>query len=203
MNDLPFRTIRNLIKRAGHFRQQGEREPKIYKSISYIPGFSERWKNSDIYDERKFELAFRTDNTVNQLFSKTKTKIKKEEKSNVVYKIPCSGDGTSICNKVYVGTTKTKLKTRLSSHKSDQKAIDKPIEQKTALAAHCTLTNHKPHFEGVQILQEERNYSRRFTLEMLHIINIDPELRLNYRQDTENCAHIYRQIINKNRRSKN
>ena len=41
--------------------------------------------------------------------------------SNLVYKIPCRGNDNENCNKVYVGTTKNKLKTRLAGHKPDHK----------------------------------------------------------------------------------
>lgn len=134
------------------------------------------------------------------MFSKTKTVVDKEDKSNLIYEISCDGDGNNVCDKIYVGTTKTKLKTRLASHRSDQKAKNKPIEQKTALAAHCTIEGHKPNFERTRILQEENNYKKRFMLEMLHIINVPAEKRLNYKRDTENCAQIYRHIVDKQKR---
>lgn len=200
MNDFPYKTINDLIKKTKNYIPKDE-PPKIYKGITYIPGLSERIKGSNIYDTDKFNLAPKTNNTLNKLFHNTKSKLKKEEKSNVIYKIECDGDGSNICPKVYVGTTKTKLKTRLSSHKSDLKALDKPLEQKTALAAHCAQNNHKPNFNTVKILQEETNYSRRFTLEMLHIIDVPAQKRLNYKQDVERCAHIYRHLVNKHRRS--
>ncbi|KAI8125981.1 hypothetical protein CVS40_4073 [Lucilia cuprina] len=76
-----------------------------------------------------------------------KSKLDKLDKSNLVYEIKCNGDETNICQKVYVGTTKTKLRTRLSSHKSDLRTLDKPLNQKTALAAHCAITGHQPDFE--------------------------------------------------------
>ena len=96
---------------------------------------------------------------------------------------------------------KSKLKTRLSGHKSDQKT-DKPLEQKTALAAHCTMTGHKPNFKDVEILTQENNYKRRFTLEMLNIINIPTDVRMNYKTDTDHCALIYRNLVQKHRQTK-
>lgn len=113
----------------------------------------------------------------------------------MLYIINCLGDGNP-CNKTYVGTTKTKLKTRLSSHKSDLRSRNKSLAQKTALAAHCETNNHTPDFDNVRILQEENNYSKRFTLEMLHILEVPTEKRLNYKLDTDNCSHIYRNLIN-------
>lgn len=205
MNDFPDKMINNLLKIAankeGRKEYDKEEKPKkIYKSMTYIPGLSERLKHSDIYDKQQFELAYKAHSTVNQLFSQTKSEVKKEDKSNLVYKIKCNGDKSDICQRVYVGTTKTKLKTRLSSHRSDQKALHKPIEQKTALAAHCTTTGHKPNFDDVEILTQERHYGRRYTLEMLHIIDVSPEKRLNFKRDTDGCAQIYRHTIEKHKR---
>ena len=198
-NDFPDKTIDNLMARARkeETKKTSDNSEKIYKTMTYTRGFSERLKHSNIYDNTTLELAFKTKNTLNNLFSKLKSKIQDEEKSNVVYRIKCKGDKSNVCQKVYVGTTKTKLKTRISAHKSDQKALYKPIEQKTALAAHCTKTGHTPDFNDIKILTQESNYQKGFTLEMLHIINTPLDTRLNYKTDTDNCAQIYRHTVNK------
>lgn len=197
-NDFPEGTTETLIRQAKTRQSTTIKDtvnPKIYKSTTYIPGLSERIKNSDTYNKDKFEMALKSHNTVNNLFSRTKSKIDKNDKINVVYKIPCEGDGSDICQKVYIGTTKNRLKTRISAHKSDQKATQKPIEQKTALAAHCTLNRHKPNFDKVEILAQEKIYSRRLFKEMLHIIDVPVEKRMNFKRDTDGCAHIYRNTI--------
>lgn len=210
-NEFPRKTIRDLIEHVKNknnnnqntiasVEENVDEQQKIYKSLTYIPGLSERLRSSDIYNKEKYNLALKTGNSVNKLFSNTKSKIENEEKSNLIYKINCNGDGSNICNKTYVGTTKTKLKNRISSHKSDLKAVNKPVEQKTALAAHCTKTGHKPNFDTVSILQQEDNYKKRFTLEMLFIINTPTQRRLNYKTDTEKCAQIYRHTIDKHKR---
>lgn len=202
MNDFPINTIENLIQSSTENKEINVPtvQPKIYKSMTYIPGLSERLKNSNIIDKEKYVMALRTDNCLKKLFSNTKSKIDKGDKSNLIYEIECGGDGSNVCKKVYVGTTKTKLKTRLSSHKSDQKAINKPLEQKTALAAHCTVTGHKPRFDNVKILAQEKNYMRRYCLETLFINSVPGEKRLNFKSDTDHCAKIYRQIINKKKK---
>ena len=206
-NDFPHKTINELIKYVINKRKpmdnkDMDKPPKIYRSIEYISGFSERLKHSDIYDKENYILAMKTNNMTNKLFSNMKSRIDNFDKSNVVYKIKCNGDDADICQKVYVGTTKTKLRTRLSSHKSDLKCHDKPLTQKTALAAHCTITGHKPDFEKVRILAGENNYTKRYMQEMLHIINIPTRMRINYKTDTDNCAHIYRHTINKHKNNK-
>lgn len=202
-NDFPNKTITDLItqvKTKIHVDQSIVEKPsKIYKSITYIPGYSERILNSNIYNKEKYQLALKNENTLNKLFSKTKSKLDIEEKSNLVYKINCNGDGTNNCQKVYVGTTKTKLKTRLASHKSDLNAVNKPLSQKTALAAHCAVTGHRPDFKNVDVLMSERNYRKRYTLEMLSIVGVSNEKRLNYKIDTDKCAQIYRHSIDKHK----
>ncbi|XP_058983463.1 uncharacterized protein LOC131804504 [Musca domestica] len=203
MNDFPSNIVNELIKRAEGNRayQNTKLVEKTYKRSTYIPGFSERFSSSNMYNSEKYQLAFRSSNTNNNFFSRTKTKIPHEDKSNVVYKIKCNGDGSNVCQKAYVGTTKSKLKTRISSHKSDQKTITKPIEQKTALAAHCQQEGHTPNFKDVDILAQENNYKRRYMLEMLHIINVPPNKRMNYKTDTEHCAQIYRNVIEKHKKN--
>lgn len=118
------------------------------------------------------------------------------EKSNVIYKIRCSGNDSTTCGQVYVGTTKNKLKTRLAGHKSDLKCRNMTTH-KTALVAHCAERGHTPDLENIEILQTEDHYNKRYTLEMLHIINIPQEKRMNFKTDTDNCAQSYRHIINK------
>lgn len=197
-NSFPIKIIKRLITEYKTKTKGKEtREPKQFKSVTYIPGFSERFAASNMYDKEKIKIAHKMNNTLRQYYSNTKEKLEKLEKANVIYKIPCNGDGSNTCQKVYVGTTKSKLKTRISSHKSDHKTR-RPVDQKTALAAHCSDLNHAPNFDKVEILQHETNYSKRYMLEMLHIVNTPTQQRLNYKTDTDNCAHIYRHLIKLN-----
>lgn len=195
-DDVIVRLFRNSKKK--HEPREDKTSPtRIYKSMTYIPEISERIKSSDIYNKNNFTLAFSSTNTLKQLFSNTKSKIDKMDNHNVIYKIKCGGNNDSKCDQIYVGTTGNKLKTRIAGHKSDLKNINKNPTQKTALAAHCAEKHHKPELERVEILQREQKYNKRYTLEMLHIINIPKQRRINYKTDTENCANSYRHIINK------
>ncbi|XP_075150932.1 uncharacterized protein LOC142225042 [Haematobia irritans] len=191
-NEFPNIIIYRLINRVKNKTTEKleHKKDKSYKPMTYIEGSSERFLKSDIYNKDKIQIASRTSRTVKELFSNTKSKIKNEDKSNIVYKIKCNGDKSNICPMAYVGTTMTKLKTRLSSHKSDHKATDKSVEQKTALAAHFTTTGHKPNFTDVEILAQENNHRRRYTLEMLNIIDLSPDKRMNFKKDTEECAKM-------------
>ena len=121
------------------------------------------------------------------------------DRANIVQQIGCGGNDKEICQKSNVGTTKNRLKTRIYGHKSDTKEGSGNSEQKTALAAHCLQEKHQPNWEDIKILEQENNYRKRYTLEMLHIINLEEQERLNFKRDTDNCAHIYKTLVEKHK----
>ncbi|XP_075162237.1 uncharacterized protein LOC142234912 [Haematobia irritans] len=86
-NEFPTRTIQQLVKYVKEDKLTRLEDPKKYISDSYIPGFTESLENSNIFDKEKFQLAEKTHRTVNELYIRTKSKLKTEEKSDVVYKI--------------------------------------------------------------------------------------------------------------------
>ena len=48
---------------------------------------------------------------------------------------------------------------------------------------------------NVDIIQKENNYDKRFMLEMLHIVDIPPGKRFNYKTDIDNCSQSYKHLI--------
>ncbi|XP_067616604.1 uncharacterized protein [Eurosta solidaginis] len=195
-NDFPKHTIRRLMKKAklpNNTQKPGK--PLNFKSLAYVPQLSERLVKSDCYNKDNTKIAHKPSNTLKQFFNKTKSTIPNMDKSNVVYKIPCKGKVEEACNSIYVGTTKSKLKTRLSQHKSDLKQCHQQNNHKTALMAHCAASGHIPNFDETKIMQQEQHYSKRFTLEMLHIINVPTNTRLNFKSDVDNSAHIYKHLL--------
>ncbi|XP_067616260.1 uncharacterized protein [Eurosta solidaginis] len=198
-NDFPMTTIKQLLRT--YFTENKERtniakgEGKIYKSVVHVPGITERIKFSKLYDRDKYQIASTYKHTLRKLYSNTKDRIPKQEKSDVVYRIPCNGDGSHLCKKVYVGTTKMKLKTRISAHRSNVKLRSSFSDNKTALSSHCKDTGHYPDFDNVSILHEEKNYGKRYTLEMLHITNTPNDTKMNYKIDTDQLARVYRDLV--------
>ena len=199
-NSFPENIIGKLIRKYGKLdktKQTADRNTEIYKSITYLPGIAERMDKSGLYDKENYKITYKAQNTLRKLFANTKAKIDTMDKANLIYQIGCNGNEEETCDKIYVGTTKNKLKTRISGHKTDIKYKDKFSSQKTALTAHCAERGHVPNFEKVKILQTEERYNKRYTLEMLHIINVPLSKRMNFKSDTDNCAQSYRHIINK------
>jgi len=196
-NDYPRKMARKLIneyKKKDRIEENIEKPQYVYKTFTNSAGLSDTVKRSNIFDKNKIKLAIKSNRNVGHLFSNTKSKINDEEKSDLVYGIKCKGDGNNNCDMIYVGTTKTKLKTRISAHKSDQKNKNE-TQYKTALAEHCLKQHHCADFDNVKILQQEQHYSRRLMLEMLHIIDVPSERRINYKADVDNCANAYRHLI--------
>ena len=64
------------------------------------------------------------------------------------------------------------------------------------------VSNHVPDFDNVDIIQNENNYDKRFMLGMLHIVDIQPDKRLNYKTDIDNCSQSYKHLIKKFRVSR-
>lgn len=200
-NSFPNKLICKLIKQYNIKKSRNVDEilePKVYKSLTYVPGFSERIENSNIYNKSKYKMAHKINNN-GRLFTKTKDSLKKSEMSNLVYKIPCGGNNMEQCEKVYVGTTGTKLKTRIAGHRHDQKYRNYNLTTKTALSTHCRDFNHYPDFENTSILNTENYKKRRYMLEMLQINNVPLEKRINFKKDTDNLAQNYRCLLNKNK----
>lgn len=71
-------------------------------------------KNVNISDRRRYKIFQKNTRTLKTIFSNTKSKVYKKEKSSVVYKIKYRGDNSSACEQIYIGTIKSKLKTRIT-----------------------------------------------------------------------------------------
>ncbi|GBP03619.1 hypothetical protein EVAR_91306_1 [Eumeta japonica] len=61
------------------------------------PTSSEKLEKSNIFNKERYAMAYRTYKTLDSLFSKMKDKVDKLDMSNVVYRIPCGGNGAEEC----------------------------------------------------------------------------------------------------------
>ncbi|XP_055918356.1 uncharacterized protein LOC129950440 [Eupeodes corollae] len=187
-NGFPPAIIRGLIlqQQCRRAKQQSEDNNKGYfKSIVYVPKLAESFKQVVTKNIQDVRLAFKSNQTIRHLFTKLKTKIDRDKRTDVIYKINCKGKPDETCNLCYIGTTKQFLRQRLSNHKSD---IKNNNLAKTALAAHSIDKGHFPDFDGVKVLQTEKHTSKRYTLETLHILN--NKNNMNRKQDTQCISSI-------------
>ncbi|XP_067618090.1 uncharacterized protein DPCoAC isoform X1 [Eurosta solidaginis] len=193
-NNYPDYLITNLIdKKLMDIKNTTKQTPNIdnqtkrYFSVTYIPRLTESLAH-DHNNKRTSHttLAFKSNCTLATCFTKTKSPIDIQQQSNVVYEIQCKGNDSENCNKVYIGTTKRTLGTRLAEHEAD---IRKQ-KQSTALSQHAVTNNHTAYFANTRILDKEKREKTRYTIESLRILQ-KREHTINRREDTDNIAASY------------
>lgn len=169
-NDYPKNLISRIINRHQHqstaistsqVTTTNTSQPLRTFSLPFIPSVSSSIAKSikGVTDNVRF--AYKNHTNVASLFTKLKDKIPPTQESNVVYKVNCLD-----CPKCYIGTTNQHLCTRMKQHENDV-ANGKP--DKSALAFHSLTHKHKFDFDGVKIVERERNWERRMLLEEIHI----------------------------------
>ena len=169
----------------------------VFKSVTYVKFVSEGINKivTDLSDDTR--LAYKNHNCLRNIFTKLKDPVPLRKKTNVIYKIPCLGDGTpgSTCNLSYVGQTKQYLENRIRNHKYDLKKPNDPTMHKTALLDHFQTLNHYPNFDAVSVLSTQQHYNKRLTTEALHIYT---ENTYNKKRDTDDLAPVFCSIIDNN-----
>lgn len=182
-------------------------------SLLYVEQLSDNLKHMFQKEINDCHIAFKNIKTNQNLFSKTKDKIKKTEESNLIYRIPCKN-----CPSVYIGQTGRHLNTRLKEHNADSikyklKQITNQINietvnttspisspNKSALVLHSIDKNHDFNFDETKIINRHSNIKKRLVLEACEIIT--EEKACNLRSDVEGLSVVYTDILKKYRLSK-
>ena len=124
MNSYPRPFIESVIKERIHeiynstnINRKKQKWLEYKKSVQkitlpYIQGFPERLRSS----LRKFNITvcFKNNYSLDNFVTNKKDLEKTENSSNLIYLIKCKG-----CDKVYIGETDRRLKTRIVEHKRD------------------------------------------------------------------------------------
>lgn len=162
-------------------------EQNYYSSITYVRGLSEKISKLLKTKCPETTISYKSRNTVGlKCFTKLKDQTPLQEKSSVVYKIECKD-----CDKVYIGQTKQKMRSRNYGHKS------KVREQQGngGLASHALEHNHVFDFDGTKILEQESNYYKRRVLEGIHIF-LSRDYNVNDRDELgDDYSCIYNNIL--------
>ena len=192
-NNYPTKITNNLLdkyfnKKTNKKLTQSDLPPddSQYFSISFIPTLTDNNQLKEIISSEKIKFAHKPNFTLRSIFSQKKDKIENQQQHNVVYEITCKGNDKEQCNRVYIGTTKRSLATRVGEHKND---IIKN-KQTTALAQHSTELQHVPDFENIKILDKEKRLNTRFTLESLRIQQKLTKT-INTKEDVDNISAAY------------
>lgn len=189
INPILFSTSNNVLMPNPYqhnnplFNNNKELTPITYNSLYYIQNLTPAIKN--IFHTDNTRIAYKSFIPLNNIFTKTKTKIDPINKTDVIYKIECS------CKKSYIGQTSQQLKSRLAQHFS---AIRKR-PQSCALSQHChDNKNHTIDNNKITVLDIEHNTKKRLTLEMFYI-NLYAPNTINKNTDINNISIIYSNIL--------
>ena len=101
-------------------------EKRIYASVPYIKGISERLQRT--FKSHEVSLVNNPFNSLRSQLARVKDKTENLKKCGTVYHIHCEQ-----CDKDYVGGTSRLLETRVKEHLS---------RNSSAVREHCTLTGH-------------------------------------------------------------
>lgn len=155
-----------------------------FGSLPYIPGLTpdllKVLKGSTTVKVATYNLL-----TINNLYTKVKSRLGLGEMSNLVYSIPCNE-----CDQIYIGQTSRCLSGRLTSHMSDCNTG----KLSCSLVEHVIVGKHTMSFDNTKILAKEKNYNKRLFLEMCHI-HRNLNNCLNKKSDLDGLSKIYTYLL--------
>ncbi len=159
-------------------KPQGEKKKKGLAVIPYVKGLGEKIKR--ILKSHNVATAFKPHTTLRSSLVAPKDKIKKDNKTGVVYHIKCK------CGEDYIGETERQFKDRFPEHHR-RSSIDK-----SAMATHIHGANHAIDKE-FSLLDQEENWHRRGVKEAINIRRHRPTL--NRDEGRYQLSHVWDRII--------
>ena len=151
-----FIYVNSKIKKAKPCDEEME-APLV--AIPYVSGLSEDIRR--VCRRFGIRVVFRSGMNLRSQLSQLKDVLPMEQRSGVVYEIPCS-----TCDKSYIGETIRRLGSRLKEHKD---ACRKCEKDKSALAEHAWDEGHPIAWGKVRILNSDSRRIRLVIKEALHI----------------------------------
>lgn len=160
----------------------------FYKPITFNQNISGRIIKIIKKNNKNIKVAEKVHNKMQNIYSKLKDNINKEQQENIIYSIPCID-----CNKVYIGQSKRHFEKRMKEHLYDVKNVH-VNNNKTALVHHHFTEGHNFNISDAKIIDRETQYYRRLTLEACYIWK-NSQNAVNFRTDTKNISSSYKSII--------
>lgn len=171
-----------------------EQETKIYRGMQYIPKLSETVNKQLKLAIPELTIAPKPLQQLQNIFTKTKTEIPREERTNAIYRIDCKAKNCP--EPFYLGETERTAKKRGSEHKTDFNNRYAP-GYKSALINHTLdYHGHAPDVEPtkIKILDHEENEFKRKIMESCYI-NLYGSKSNNYKRDANRLHSNYGNIL--------
>ena len=156
--------------------EESVNEKRIYASVPYIKGISERLQRA--FKSHEVTLVHKPVNSLRSQLFRVKDKTENLKKCGTVYHIHCEQ-----CDKDYVGETSRSLETRVKEHLS---------RNSSAVHEHCKLTGHSVDSSKAKVLATESNTFKRRIREAIEIRLRNPSLN---RDNSFEPARIYDTIL--------
>ncbi|KYN21604.1 hypothetical protein ALC57_06020 [Trachymyrmex cornetzi] len=184
--------IKFLLSRRVQFEQNSSLNNNIDDDVERTSWFLIPYTNNTanefirICKKENVKTAFYSNNKLNRFIKVQKDTLPRNQNKNVVYKIKCRD-----CDATYVGQTGRKLNTRINEHRN---SINWKTNTQSVITNHRLEVNHEFDWENIQILDKERNLSKRLISEKAHILM--QKNGLNLRSDTDGLHHTYTTMLN-------
>ena len=153
-----------------------------FTTLPYIQGTAEIIKR--VMQNVGIAVAFKPIKTIKNFLPNIKDPLKEEEKTGIIYKIPCKD-----CKFCYIGQTGRSLVTRLKEHKN---FVKNKQTEKSALSQHSVENHHLINWGGVKIIHMESDYRKRLFMESWYINQY--EFVIN-RNDGARLSSVYRELL--------
>ena len=161
---------------ASRDSEESVNEKRIYASVPYIKGTSERLQRA--FKSHEVTLVHKPFNFLRSQLVHVKDKTENLKKCGTIYHIHCEQ-----CDKDYVGETSRLLETRVKEHLS---------RNSSAVHEHCQLTGRSVDSSKTKVLATESNTFKRRIREAIEIKLRKPSLN---RDNGFELARIYDTIL--------
>lgn len=196
-----LRTVKSRLdqRRAKNSKKDEVKRPHSQVVIPYVEKVSNAMAR--VLKKHGIAAAFRPFTTLRRLLVHPKDKLKTEETTECVYRIPCKN-----CDKVYVGETGRRFGTRLNEHKKEVEAEDDRAytrsrklrsnqeRHKSAITDHALRENHVIDWTGAEIVDRETDRKTRWIKEAIHIRK-EGKKALNRDEGSYNLSHVYDRLL--------
>ena len=143
--------------------KESRNEKRVYASVPYIKGISERLQRA--FKSHEVIIVHKPVNSLRSQLVQVKDKTENLKKCDTVYHIHCDQ-----CNKQYIGETSRVLETRIKEHLS---------RDSSAVHEHCQLTGHSVDSSKTKVLATESNPFKRRIREAIEIRLRKPSLNID------------------------